>query len=611
MAYPTHPREESIARLQAGSMNDASDGTHASTPPNSRGIGVWTPLCIVGGTLLAGIVALLHYIFDSHLNKHSVFGYWTQTKSSQIEILLANAFKILFCFSAGVSLCQVSWHTMRRQPLRLPDLNALLSEPSLKTLPRINLIFQAPLALAIIVTILASPLITVFAPSLTARQADGVTRTLTVPTLNLTTDGVLGDFTEKNSQYGLVTSTWDKAALGALLSADVVGWPIPDGCAPECQYNLTYSAPAVRCSDLTPDQIDDGVSDSTRYVSRVFQDPPAAYLLAYDSELSSSASAALNFTAQDRFAGLSEDSSVLNDQYGWTLAYVPFSASNADPGALINAAGSVCTFFNATHEARTHYFNGTQETHVSVVEFHAPLNTTYKVRFGLYTDGGDLTGTIVGVEGVSYAPGVGAQVHALAMADAINNRLIGTIIRNGNTGILSTADTLIAETNIFDPIDSLAPGTQFPGLNISSPIANVSQALQDLVANATVGFIHLNTGFVTVLASVPSSDIVYIFKNRTLAITYLLSLSILVLIGVAGMFALISNGEPSSNGFSELLLATRNPKLDAVAKTVKADPQLSDRLRLMFGSVTMPNGEVDTVFGVASEQKVEALRKCM
>ncbi|KAF8194851.1 hypothetical protein K438DRAFT_809539 [Mycena galopus ATCC 62051] len=195
------------------------------------------------------------------------------------------------------------------------------------------------------------------------------------------------------------------------------------------------------------------------------------------------------------------------------------------------------------------------------------------------------------------------------MADAINDRLIGSINRNGNTGILDTTDTLIAETNIFDQIDGFSTGNPFPGLNVSSGIANVSRALQDLVANATVGFIHLNIGFDTVTASVPSSDTVYVLKRSTLAITYLLSFSILILISAAGMFALISNGEPSSNDFSELLLATRNPRLDAVARTVKEDPHISARLRLMFGAVTMPDGEVEAVFGVPSEQKVAALRR--
>ncbi|KAJ6507574.1 hypothetical protein DFH09DRAFT_1374954 [Mycena vulgaris] len=588
------------------------DGTvPVVAPPTVRpSIGVWKPLCIVGATLVAGLIGVLHYLFDSHLNNRSVSGSWTQSKSGKVEIALATVFKMLFCFSAGVSLCQAAWHAMRRQPLPLSDLDVLLSNPSLMTLPRVNLIFQAPLALSITIAILAAPLITVFAPSLTARSGDAIDRTLIVPTLNLTTDGLLGDFTEANLHFGPVTASWDKAALSALLSPNPVGWPIPEGCAPECTYNITYSAPAIQCSDLAPDQIDDAVSDSSRFVSRVFQDPPAAYLFGYDSTISSSGSAALNFTAEDRFAGSSENIAVSKDQYVWTLAYVPFVASNASPGALINAAGSRCTFYNATHAVRTHYFNGTQESHVSVVAFHQPLNTTYKSpKFGLYFAGGDMSTTAVGQQGVSFAPGVGAEVHPLAMADALNNHLAGSIFRNGNSGILSATDTLIAETNLLDPIDSLVLGTPFPGLNVSSSTTNMSQALQDLVANATLGFIHLNMGFTTVTASGPSSDIVYFFKRSTLAITYLLSFSILVLISVAGMYCLIANGEPSSNNFSELLVATRNPKLDPIAKTLKADPKVSGQTRLMFGAVTMPGGGVHAAFGLASEQTVESLRR--
>lgn len=155
---------------------------------------------------------------------------------------------------------------------------------------------------------------------------------------------------------------------------------------------------------------------------------------------------------------------------------MPYLASNADPGALINAAGSVCIFYNATHKAHTHYFNGTQESHVSVVEFHSPLNTTYKSpTFGLYSEGGDMAAPVVGVEGVSFAPGVGAQVHALAMADAINNHLLGVILHAGITGIFAKLNTIIAETNIFQPLDSPSPGAPFAGLNVSSSTTNISQ----------------------------------------------------------------------------------------------------------------------------------------
>lgn len=107
-----------IQNERYGSLSPVRHKEALDLPPMSalsvrRGIGFWTPLCIVGGTLVAAVFAILHYVFDWHLNNHTVSGYWTQSKSSQIEIFLATAFKIVFCFSAGVSLIQVVRTSLR------------------------------------------------------------------------------------------------------------------------------------------------------------------------------------------------------------------------------------------------------------------------------------------------------------------------------------------------------------------------------------------------------------------------------------------------------------------------------------------------------------------
>ncbi|KAJ7765484.1 hypothetical protein DFH07DRAFT_810749 [Mycena maculata] len=578
-------------------------------PPISRpGIGVWTPLCICGETLLVAVIGILHHFFDSYLDNRTVTGFWSQTKSNQVEIFLATVFKIVFCFSAAVSLCQVSWYSMRRQPLLLGDINALLSGPGFMTLPRLNLLFQAPAILAITFAILVSSLITIFAPSLTVRQASAVVRTLAVPTLNLTTDAVLDDFSVQYNRYGPLTSTWDKAALMGILSESPVGWSMPDGCSPECEYNITYTAPAILCRDLEPDKIDDGLQDSARYVSRNFTSPPSAYLWEYDGEVGSS-DAALNFTAQD-------DASNTNTKYGWTLAYLPFVASNADEGTLINASGSLCTFYNATHEVKTHFYNGTQDIWVSVVDFLDPLDTSWKGTnkntMDFYSEGGNSSNPSAGVEGVSFAPGIGAQVHLLAMADALTARLTGSITRNANTGVIAST-TLLSETNIFASITSPNLQTQFPGLNVSSSVTNVTQALQQLVANATLSYVHLNTGSTAVTALVPSTENVYLYNRTTLALTYLVSFAILLVTSIIGIYCLVANREASTNDFSQLLVATRNPNLDAVAEIVEADPGLSGkaagRTRLMFREVDVPGRGVKAAFGVASSQNVEVLRR--
>jgi hypothetical protein len=259
-----------------------------------------------------------------------------------------------------------------------------------------------------------------------------------------------------------------------------VGWPIPEGCSPECQYNITYSAPAIQCTDLQPNQIDDGITDDrTRPVSRVFQDPPAAYLLYYDSSLDQQQKTALNFSTVDRYHDSNTlfadpDLNVTTDQYVWTLTFVPFLASNENNGALINATGSVCVFYNATHQAQTHFFNGTQETTVSVVEYHEALNTTFKGPYALYSENGDGNAPAAGVPGVTYAPGIGAHVHPLAMVDAMNGVLAGFISRDPITGVFLASQTRITETNLFQPLDESYPGIMFPGMNVSTSVTNIS-----------------------------------------------------------------------------------------------------------------------------------------
>jgi hypothetical protein len=40
-------------------------------------MGVWTWVSIVGGTLLAGFIGIVHQLFDEHLDTRLVSGHWT------------------------------------------------------------------------------------------------------------------------------------------------------------------------------------------------------------------------------------------------------------------------------------------------------------------------------------------------------------------------------------------------------------------------------------------------------------------------------------------------------------------------------------------------------
>ncbi|KAJ7122520.1 hypothetical protein C8R43DRAFT_1241247 [Mycena crocata] len=615
MASTLHNVNYSALRV-GGDSPPLSVNTESTTAPraytkNTAGVGLWAPVSIVGGTLLAGGVAVAHHLLDAHLDGRPVSGWWTQTTTSRVEIFLATAFQIFFYFSAAISICQLSWYYLRRQPVRLSDIDALVGEPSLMTLHRRNLILKMPLVIIMTIAILASPVITILAPSLNTQRAPPVSRTLAVPTLNTTTDAILDDmYLRKIFQYGTVSETWDKTALIALLSDAPVGWAMPDGCSPECEYNITYAAPALRCSDLQPSQISDGILDVERYVSRVFDEPPSAYLLGYDglSLTVEEQMTPLNFTVQN-------SGTLTSSLYNWTLAYVPYLASNANDGALINAAGSACTFYNSTHIASTHYFNGTQESRVSVVEFHDPLNTMYR-----HLDGG-LSPTIGPVTlfanstqpNILFSPGIGSHVHLLAMADSLSTHLQGSLIINGFVGDLNTTTKMI-QTNIFQPytvqsVRAVDAKVKVLGINTTARITNVSQGLQDMVANATLGFINLNVGFTAADVTVKSTDTVYVYDRTTLIATYTASFLVLLIMSSVGMFSMVRNGEPSSNRFSRLLVALRNPELDEVAEAVEGRPLNgvpAHRVQLQFGdSPPVGRRQNSLVFGLVGSRREE------
>jgi hypothetical protein len=158
-------------------------------------------------------------------------------------------------------------------------------------------------------------------------------------------------------------------------------------------------------------------------------------------------------------------------EFVWTVAYFPFAASNMEDGAVINAAGSRCTFFNATYGAQTHFVNGTQERSVSVVEFHEALNTTMRTPNNSHVFDAEETGRFV--------PGLGAPLHFFAFADAITSRLLGAIIRFTDGPIVPFGPgtgTLLLEIDLFESPGLFNLSTpRFPGVNVSSSVTNMSQ----------------------------------------------------------------------------------------------------------------------------------------
>ncbi|KAJ7679444.1 hypothetical protein DFH06DRAFT_1121136 [Mycena polygramma] len=572
------------------------------------GIGVWTPLCIIGGTVAAAVLAIVHHVFDSHFSGrtivHVILTHVSQLSGTdprvkplevqkevaEVEVYLPKVGGFggrgrgrplrTSTFTPGEPYFWQVWHCLRHEAHPVADIDYLLGDPSVLTLLRVKLIFRAPATLAITSIILASHLITIFAPSLTARQASAVNRTLNVPTLDLLTDAMLGDIVLNTDNYAGPTGTWDQVVLAGLTSETPLGWTMPEGCAPECHYNITYFAPALRCSDLAPDQIDDRAgsipgtcSHFLVFISRQSRENPHKWPQKLNVTVTDTQSVQFR---RSRHAS-PEHSVEIDPPAAWLAGYDQELAGALTTGLVNFTAGSS----------------------VSVEEFHEPLNTTQRYNHVFNEGGFNNSNPNVGIPGVRFAPGLGSGLHYFAFADAMAARLLG-LVQCDFHGTINAGDTLVLETNLFEsPFGCNASETQrFTGLNSSASITNMSQ-----------GFVHTGTGFTTVNALVPSTDNIYFYNRRTLGATYLTAFVCLLAVSALGMTCLVSNGEPSSNSFSQLLIATRNCGLDPVADAVETDEKAAASIRLMFGEVDVPGRGVRAAFGQVSEQHVELLRR--
>ncbi|KAF8223346.1 hypothetical protein L208DRAFT_1412010 [Tricholoma matsutake] len=572
------------------------------------GIGIATPLIILGGTLGAAVVAILHYSFDAYLNGKPASGFWNQLTTHRFENALATVFALLFSMSAGVSLCQMSWYIVRRKSFPIRDLDLLLGPPTWRSLLHARLVTQLPFITTIVIAITASPLIPVFAPSLTVHPGNPYVHNITVPTLDLATDNNLQAFHISNHDvYSAPSEVWTRTALRAIVADQTLGWPIPQDCAPECTYNVTYDAVALQCSDLKPDQIADGLTLSTKPAPS----SPLAYLFGYDGN--GSTFYVLNVSISDNSKNLvpigldPSQAAALSgrDQYGITLTYMTTSAIRARV-----PQGSICTLYNATHLAQVSYANGTQVSSVRVVEYHNPLNTTYRL-FNLTDPNAPST---TGDPPPQFAPGTGRHVNLLAMADSLMQYLQGTMYINGLTGALdyNGTQTLITKTNLFSINSTALSGT----LDLGEGITNVSQSLVEVVANATLNYMNLKLGSSSVVATSPAGTNVYQFKYVSLAVTYGIAVLILVITNSVGIVTLIKNGVPSSNEFSQVLVTTRNPTLDlcttgaCLGMHSLRDKSLGD-IQLRFGEVAVGEGPRvrHAAFGVVDREVVGALQK--
>lgn len=115
------------------------------------------------------------------------------------------------------------------------------------------------------------------------------------------------------------------------------------------------------------------------------------------------------------------------------------------------------------------------------------------------------------------------------------------------------------------------------------------------------------------LITVSTTRLLYSYTPSSLLVSYFVGVAFSLLIVIAGLYALYTNGVNHSNSFSGILCTTRNSELDVIAKgNYTGSKPLNEALasqKLQYGLLKQSDGSVDGHASFGTPDSVVALKK--
>ncbi|KAK0240997.1 hypothetical protein EDD85DRAFT_934124 [Armillaria nabsnona] len=475
-----------------------------------------TPGVIAGLLFGAALTAVLHHVYLFVLRGRTVSDqFWIKNSSNALSMLV----QWLCMGSVSVSLTQLIWWLLRRRPFTILQLNQLFGLPH--PLQILRLASSRRLWNAIPVIIIATifqafALVSILAPnSLEVGSASPRNTTISVPTAL---------FNKPINKPGSVSEClWVlsedlQKVLGlALQSNTLMGWNAPTECGTACNYTIQYSAPALRCTELTIDEV--------------------ITMLPFSQETSER-------TMYNTTSPVGE------------LILEPLSIAwrTYDTNGKSTVAGTRCLLYNTTQHSVVSFVNNTGMIFPSIISYNNLVNT----------DPAAIMETCPVPGGSRNATSVSLYTYVV-----VGNWLFGQLY-----GALTWTDGVpaywfpnadfsfdLASNNLFSLNETA--GTFTPNNK------NVSGALEQILVNLTVALITHWGQTTMVDASVAQDQLVWVYDIQRLWIVYATALAVTVACGAVGFACILKNGEDSDLTFWDILRATRNSELDAVVEGEK------------------------------------------
>ncbi|THV54258.1 hypothetical protein BGAL_0031g00320 [Botrytis galanthina] len=526
----------------------------------------WQQPTFMCSMLICGLIlAIGHHVYYISLSGSPAGDATRQAWS--IRFGTAFAFLVVACFKAITvsALGQYLWSVVRSKGLKISDLDrlfALTSNPI--SIFSVSVIKNASLA-ALLGTIFWTMDFVSFAPAATLSVVPvNITISVPIPVLNGTK--VLLD--TQSPKAVVDTRISEKIAQKSASLADVV--PLDFSIAPQIwSYNMQFFGLTLKCREaksteqaifdqLVHDreelsvfvvpQINDSIWNNTMSES----DPKLRYLLLYLSL---------------RTVALYDSSSLFELYVNKSTAYHIFVQSST--------SSIVCTAMNASISVTIASVYGNQEITQHSTQYlnEIPLcdgSPSCLVDFYQFSNLEEvLQGNITLRTGVAKAGTYGYD-------------LVPVLIDNPLLRLFTACDDVQAS-----PFGSLfSPSSSSP-----RPIEDIfkiepwqcrnrtfMRAIEDLSINITIGYLGSPnlTSSITEYANITTSDTrnIYVYHPLYLVLSYSIGFFLASLCGAIGLYSMHVNGVSHSNSFSAIMLTTRNPDLDILArgKSLGSDP---------------------------------------
>ncbi|PBK79964.1 hypothetical protein ARMGADRAFT_94766 [Armillaria gallica] len=273
--------EEDVELLASSHSGHGKPGFRVRAPQQRPAISILLSgpiLTMVGLIVGAALISGVHHFTLIFFKGRCVEGRFSQFWMKNISNVLSIVVQTLCVASISVSLTQLIWWFLRRQPFTVAQLDQLFSLPG--CLPTLRLVLSKS-SWRILPIIFISTLIPVYtfvsilAPNaLEVGPASPKTQTLTVPTIFYGRDpleqGWAYPRNPANCFYQL-TSNFERVLGSSMRFDSLLGWSAPLGCESGCNYTMEYSAPALRCSIMdTKGILYDNASSPSQPLARLW-----------------------------------------------------------------------------------------------------------------------------------------------------------------------------------------------------------------------------------------------------------------------------------------------------------------------------------------------------